>query len=199
MEQMEEKEIQYFEQFGETTQDEYGGIYSSDGVWLLSAPTGRRKTYRIKEGTQIIAHYSFMGRLDDDDMYINPCNIEEVEMPNSVVYLEYEAFWECQELKAIKLSQSIKKIPSYCFWRCLSLESIVIPKSVTIIEAGAFMWCKSLRIVYLPNSICEIEEGAFKSCESLEKIIVPNGTKDRFVAMLEEESAGLVVEESVIN
>jgi large subunit ribosomal protein L19 len=47
---MEEREIQYFEQFGDTIQDEYGGLYSADGHWLLSAPTGRRKTYRIKEG-----------------------------------------------------------------------------------------------------------------------------------------------------
>jgi hypothetical protein len=197
---MEEREIQYFEQFGETIQDEYGGLYSADGVWLLSAPTGRHKTYRIKEGTQIIAHYSFMGRFDDDnDMYIDPCNIEEVEMPNSVVYIENEAFWECQGLKTIKLSQSIKKIPCYCFWRCLSLESVVIPNSVTIIEEGAFMWCQGLRRVYLPKSICEIGEGAFKSCESLEKIIVPNGTKDRFIAMLDEDSARLVVEENITN
>ena len=195
---MEEREIQYFEQFGETIQDEYGGLYSADGVWLLSAPTGRRKTYRIKEGTQIIAHYSFMGRFYGD-MEISSCNIEEVVMPNSVVYLENEAFWECQGLKLIKLSLSIKKIPCYCFWRCLSLESVIIPNSVTIIEEGAFMWCQGLRSVYLPKSICEIGEGAFKSCESLEKIIVPNGTKDRFIAMLDEDSARLVVEENITN
>ena len=196
---MEEREIQYFEQFSDTIQDEYGGIYSADGVWLLSAPIGRHKTYRIKEGTQIIAHYSFMGRFDENDMCINPCNIEEVAMPNSVVYLEYEAFWECQALKGIHLSHSIKKIPSYCFWRCLSLESIIIPLGVTIIEEGAFMWCKSLRSVYLPKSICEIGEGAFTSCESLEKIVVPHGTKERFIAMLDEESARFVVEEGIIN
>ena len=195
-----EREIQYFEQFGETIQDEYGGLYSADGVWLLSAPIGRHKTYRIKEGTQIIAHYSFMGRFDaDDDMYIDSCNIEEVEMPNSVVYLENEAFWECQDLKRIILSQSIRKIPYYCFWKCISLESIVIPESVSIIEEGAFMWCKSLRSVYLPKSICEIEEGVFKSCESLEKIIIPHGTKEKFIAMLDEESARFVVEEGIIN
>lgn len=192
---MEEKEIQYFEQFGETFQDEYGGLYSADGVWLLSAPTGRCKTYRIKEGTQIIAHYSFMGRFYGD-MEISSCNIEEVVMPNSVVYLENEAFWECQGLKSIKLSLSIKKIPCYCFWRCLSLESVIIPNSVTIIEEGAFMWCQGLRSVYLPKSICEIGEGAFKSCDSLEKIIVPYGTKDRFVAMLDKVSARLVIEET---
>ena len=197
---MEEREIQYFEQFGETIQDEYGGLYSADGVWLLSAPTGRCKTYRIKEGTQIIAHYSFMGRFDDeDDMYIDPCYIEEVEMPDSVVYLENEAFWECQGLKSIKLSQSIKKIPCYCFWRCLSLESVIIPNSVTIIEEGAFMWCQGLRSVYLPKSICEIGEGAFKSCESLEKIIVPNGTKEKFSAMLDDETMRLVIEKSTSN
>jgi len=197
---MEERDIQYFEQFGETIQDEYGGIYSADGVWLLSAPIGRHKTYKIKDGTQIIAHYSFMGRFDEnDDMYINSCNIESIEMPNSVVYLENEAFWECQELKTIKLSHSIKKIPCSCFYRCISLESIVIPESVTIIEMGAFMWCKSLRSVYLPKSICEIEKGVFTSCESLEKIVVPYGTKDRFIAMLDEESARFVVEESLVN
>ena len=194
------KEIQYFEQFGETIEDEYGGQYSADGVWLLSAPTGRCKTYRIKEGTQIIAHYSFMGRFDDvDDMYITPCYIEEVEMPNSVVYLENEAFWECQELKSIKLSQSIKKIPYYCFWRCLSLESIVIPNSVTIIEEGAFMWCQNLRIVYLPKSVCDIEEGAFKSCESLEAIYVPHGMKEKYSKMLEDGLEKYIVEQPINN
>lgn len=197
---MEEREIQYFEQFSDTIQDEYGGIYSADGVWLLSAPIGRHKTYRIKEGTQIIAYYSFWGRFDENNnLYVDTCNIEEVEMPNSVVYLEDEAFWDCGDLKSIRLSQSIRKIPYYCFWRCISLESIVIPKLVSIIEEGAFMWCKSLRSVYLPKSICEIGEGAFTSCESLEKIIVPHGTKERFIAMLDEESARFVVEEDVIN
>lgn len=195
---MEEREIQYFEQFGETVQDEFGGIYSADGVWLLSAPIGKRKAYRIKEGTQIIAHYSFMGRLYGDNN-IDSCSIEEVEMPDSVVYLENEAFWECQTLKAIKLSHSIKKIPSYCFWRCLSLETIIIPDGVNIIEEGAFMWCSGLRSVYLSKSICEIEEGAFKSCESLEKILVPNGTKDMFISILDEESARLVIEEDRVN
>lgn len=196
---MEEKEIQYFEQFGETIKDEYGGLYSADGVWLLAAPIGRHKSYKIKEGTQIIAHYSFMGRLDDDDMYINPCHIDEVEMPNSVVYLEYEAFWECQELKSIKLSQSIKKIPCYCFWRCLSLESVVIPNSVTIIEEGAFMWCQGLRSVYLPKSICEIEDGAFRSCESLEAIYVPNGMKEKYSKMLDDGMDKLLIEQPIIN
>lgn len=197
---MEERDIQYFEQFGETVLDEYGGIYSADGVWLLSAPIGRHKFYKIKEGTQIIAHYSFMGRFDeDDDMYIYSCKIESLEMPNSVVYLENEAFWECQELKTIKLSQSIKKIPCSCFYRCISLESIVIPESVTIIEMGAFMWCKSLRSVYLPKSICEIEKGVFTSCESLEKIVVPYGTKEKFISMLEEDLARFVKEEGQIN
>ena len=196
---MEEKEVQYFEQFGETIQDEYGGLYSADGVWLLAAPTGRHKTYRIKEGTQIIAHYSFFGRIDSDDIYMDSCNIEEVEMPNSVVYLENEAFWECQELKSIKLSQSVKKIPCYCFWRCLSLESIVIPNSVTIIEEGAFMWCQSLRSVYLPKSICEIGEGAFKNCESLEAIYVPHGMKEKYSKMLDDGLVKYIVEQPINN
>lgn len=79
------------------------------------------------------------------------------------------------------------------------MESIVIPELVSIIEEGAFMWCKSLRSVYLPKTICEIGEGVFTSCESLEKIVIPYGTKERFVAMLDEESARFVVEEDEIN
>jgi hypothetical protein len=66
-------------------------------------------------------------------------------------------------------------------------------------KEGAFMWCKSLRSVYLPKTICEIGEGVFTSCESLEKIVVPHGTKERFIAMLDEESSRFVVEEDVIN
>lgn len=195
---MEERERQHFEQFNDTIQDEHGGIYSTDGVWLLLAPIGKFKNFKIKEGTQIIAQHSFSGK-SYGDCYFEPSDIVEVEMPNSVVYLEEWAFEQCQDLKIIRLSESIRKIPYYCFWRCLSLESIVIPKLVSIIEAGAFNWCKSLRSVYLPKSICEIGEGAFTSCESLEKIVVPHGTKERFIAMLDEESSRFVVEEDVIN
>ena len=193
-----EEGVQYYELLGETIQDEAGGLYSVDGVWLLSAPTGSIKTYRIKDGTQIIAQYAFMGR-SCDETSIYSSKIEEVDMPDSVIYLENEAFWQCLELKSVRLSRSIKKIPYYCFWRCLSLESIVIPESVSIIEAGAFNWCKGLQTIYLPKSICEIGEGAFMSCESLEKIIVPFGTKDRFISMLDEEFSRIVIEERIMN
>lgn len=195
---MEEKEIQYFEQFGETIQDEYGGLYTADGVWLVLAPIGRHKTYRIKDGTQVIASHSFAGK-SESDITFNPSDIEEVEVPDSVVYLEGYAFEQCQDLKSIKLSQSIRVIPYYCFWRCLSLESIVIPKNVSIIEAGAFMWCKSLRTVYLPESICEIEEGVFTSCESLEAIYVPHGMKEKYSKMLDDGIDKLIVEQPIIN
>ena len=149
-------------------------------------------------GTQVIASHSFAGK-SESDITFNPSDIEEVEVPDSVVYLEGYAFEQCQDLKSIKLSQSIRVIPFYCFWRCLSLESIVIPKKVSIIEAGAFMWCKSLRTVYLPNSVCEIEEGAFTSCESLEAIYVPYGMKEKYSKMLDDGLEKYIVEQPIIN
>ena len=80
---MEEREIQYFEQFGETIQDEYGGLYSADGVWLLLAPIGKFKNYKIKEGTQIIAEHSFSGK-GYGDYYFEPSDIVEVEHGRAV-------------------------------------------------------------------------------------------------------------------
>ena len=61
------------------------------------------------------------------------------------------SFYNCRDLKSIKLPENLKEIYIYSFLRCLSLEKIIIPKNIKIIEHGAFKECKSLKEIIIPE------------------------------------------------
>ena len=71
----------------------------------------------------------------------------EIKIPSkhdgkSVIGIGKNAFYNNQELKAVKLPNTITYIESGAFYSCYDLESINLPKSVERIEAGAFEGCE---------------------------------------------------------
>lgn len=45
------------------------------------------------------------------------------------------------------------EIGSYAFFDCINLKEIRIPKSVRIIEGDAFVGCKNLKKIYVSRSL----------------------------------------------
>ena len=84
---------------------------------------------------------------------------------NGVTSIGDYAFYGCESLINVELSDSVTTIESYAFSGCASLKSITIPSSVTSIGYGAFTGCKSLTLiiveegnkVYHSNKLCLIE------------------------------------------
>lgn len=85
------------------------------------------------------------------------------------------AFCECNELKYVSLSDSLKIIGEDAFIYCEQLRKIVIPQSVSIIGDGAFCECPKLSNVLLREGTQEalIGGGAFCGCHKLESITIP--------------------------
>ena len=111
-------------------------------------------------------------------------NLREVRIPDSVIEIGSDVFYGCKSLQKVYLSNSLKKISSFSFNKCTSLKNIAIPESVITIGRGAFLDCTSLQIVTLPNSIEIIEESAFKGCNSLKTIYIPIGTTEKYQRLL---------------
>ena len=106
----------------------------------------------------------------------------EVTIPASVTYdgITYSvtsignyAFYGCNSLSSVTLSEGLNSIGDRAFYRCSSLSSISIPGTVASIADDAFYDCTSLSSVTLCEGVASIGNDAFYGCSSLSSISIP--------------------------
>ena len=147
-------------------------------------------------------------------------NIESVTLPSSVTSIEQQAFYGCNNLKSINLS-NVKTIGTEAFTNCPSLTDNIDLSSVNRVDnkglAGtyfktidlpacesvgdsAFESCIAQEITL--NKATDLGDNAFKNCSNLETLYIPMATSlDRcdgctnlqtiFAPMLESIIAGI--------
>ena len=92
------------------------------------------------------------------------------QFPESLEYIDYDAFWACQNMDAIIFSPSIKTIGMYAFSNCKGLTSVTFVKTAT--KSGK------------PDEIGGFDDwdeeyvGPFENCPNLTTINVPWGPDD---------------------
>ena len=140
----------------------------------------------IPEGVKRIGDFSFAGFKGIKSVTIpntvtdigrsafSGCDLEKVDMPNSVAHIRDGAFAYCSKLKTINIPASVTQLASKVFYGCDSLIDIVIPEGVTTIENEAFYGCDALTSVTIPQSIVSISDNAFDDCISLEYTVENN-------------------------
>ncbi len=98
----------------------------------------------------------------------------EYTVPEGTEIICGSAFSGVEELTAIHLPHSLKKMGEQAFASCWNLDSIVIPDSVTEIGDAAFQMCAALKTAVLPAGLTRIGSGLFSECSSLETAIIPD-------------------------
>lgn len=90
--------------------------------------------------------------MQDDGTYIVACGdakyrsnivIPTTYKGGAVVGIDKLGFYDCPNLTAVTIPNSVNSIGKESFTNCISLESITIPNSVTSID-DAFYYCTSL-------------------------------------------------------
>ena len=99
---------------------------------------------------------------------------ESYTIPETVTIIDIYAFYGCDNLTSVEISNSVISIGNYAFYGCDNLTSVEIPNSVISIGDFAFSYCDKLTSVDIPNSVTSIGSGAFTSCSSLTSIEIPN-------------------------
>ena len=90
-----------------------------------------------------------------------PSTIENDGVTYTVTSIRDDAFWLCEDLTSLTISNSVVYIGHRAFYSCKSLTSITIPNSVTHIGNEAFRYCDNLNYVSIPESVTSIGENAF--------------------------------------
>ena len=103
-------------------------------------------------------------------------------LPDTVEYIDVNAFEGCEELTRVRWSAGLRKINSAAF-DCTGLETLVLPEGVTFLGGNAFGHAK-LKSVSLPSTVAKMtatneksDANPFAFCENLEEIYVAEGNK----------------------
>ena len=105
-------------------------------------------------------------------------NEKELVLPESYNGQNYKiyqyAFYDCDNLTSVTITDSVTSIGYYAFGYCDSLTNVTIPNSVTSIGSAAFSDCTSLTSVTIPDSVTSIGSAAFEDCHSLTSVTIPD-------------------------
>lgn len=107
-------------------------------------------------------------------------------VPDGVLGIAYEAFFNCDTIEKIIISDSVTWIGEGAFERCDSLKSVIIGNGILDIPDSAFSMCNSLEEVFIPSSVITLGKYAFNWCGNL-AIINFSGTINQWLAVKKNE------------
>jgi hypothetical protein len=110
-------------------------------------------------------------------------DMSSVTIPDGVISIGTEAFFDCYSLSYIDIPDSVTEIGYKAFAGCTSLQEIVLPRYIKTIPDFAFRDCTSLRIVKIGSTLQRILPGAFMNCTSLSEIGYYEGTVNEWNAV----------------
>lgn len=100
-------------------------------------------------------------------------SLENVTVPAETV--SKKAFYYCDSLKNVTLTDDVKTIGEEAFRHCTSLESIEIPSSVTELGTCAFKNCFALKTAVIKGGTVKgsfAEDATFYNCNALETLVI---------------------------
>ncbi len=146
--------------------DSYNGDLSGNmpdnEIWYLST-----------NGEKAVCNYDGFGVQILSETYKNGKGV--IKFSGTVKVIEKLAFEE--NLRSVRIPESVTKIGMVAFANCLNLKEITIPNSVTSIGDGAFQSCLALTKVKMSENITYIGSSAFSSCEDLKELNIPRRVK----------------------
>jgi len=131
----------------------------------------------------------------DDEIVVIPEKIRGIPVVEIATY----TFANRDDIKAIRLSDSVTEIMEMVFTNNEGIELFASGSGLEIIGKAAFQGCKSLREVRLNEGLKTIEGGAFSFCTSLSSVDIPasvedisdapfSGMSDEFTVIIEKGS-----------
>ena len=115
-------------------------------------------------------YVSNIGSCHDSDLFVPPTSPDG----EKVVSIGEGAFYGCDFITGVELSDTITTIESFAFYECIGINNVFLGKNVTKIGEHAFTSCENLQSIRLGELITEIGFEAFGYCGRLMNITIPD-------------------------
>lgn len=112
---------------------------------------------------------------DMKNLILCPQNTHEtISIPDDVVTIKEQSFFECANLKEINIGKNVKYIDEAAFYGCKSLKKVNMGPSVKKIRPYAFAECPAIEEFDVGKNVTQIGNGAFYNCNNLSKFTCLN-------------------------
>ena len=181
------------EEISSGVEDEFGVIYSHDGLQLLSVWNDMFIEYHIQDGCKVIRGCAFSecisltaitlpaGLTHIGNRAFSSCNLTTVTLPASLKHVGGGAFSGTGIRKVVSLSPNftfrdgclIDQLRHRLIAYLSDNTKVSLPVGLTHIGNEAFYMCDKLSAITLPNSLTHIGYSAFSECSNLISITLP--------------------------
>lgn len=146
-------------------------------IWFDSI---RYISYRAFENQWYLKNYTLNEGLVyiDDEAFLNCDSITQVVAPSTLKYIGVAAFWSCDELTTISLNEGLKTIEDEAFYNATKVTGVLSLPSTLCGTLGwnAFYGCSGITSVEIPSGITEIDSDCFASCSKLATVNFASGS-----------------------
>lgn len=142
-----------------------------------SGSCGSNLSWSLSAGTLTITGSGEMYDFDYETKapwYPYRAEILRVVFPEGLTKIGELAFYECEELIAAVIPDSVKVIDAYAFAFCERLELLDLGSGVTEIGESAFSDCYALKSLRIPGSVQTLGRKVFYRCESIPTVTIPS-------------------------
>ena len=105
--------------------------------------------------------------------FYNCSQLTAVTLPDTITKIGDSAFYKCSKLGQAPALTAVESIGDNAFNGCVAMSGITIPDGVTKIGQRAFYECRSITEIQLPAGLTYIETGTFDDCTGLTEVIIP--------------------------
>lgn len=103
--------------------------------------------------------------------------VRTVIIGEGITTIGSQAFRDCTQLTAVRMSHTVTAVGEAAFAGCRSLKGIRLPESVARLGENAFYHCTSLAYIHVPSAVQQLPHHIFAGCESLLSVSL-NGVTD---------------------
>ena len=122
--------------------------------------SSKNKKFRVVDG--------ILYSKDMEDLILCPQNgPETISVPDEVITIKEQSFFECENLKEVNIGKNVKYIDEAAFYGCKKLEKVNMSESVKKIRSYAFAECPALGSFSAGKNVTYIGNGAFYNCNNL--------------------------------
>lgn len=107
------------------------------------------------------------------------CAIENIIIPDNVVFLGNGVFFGCKNLKTVEIGDGVENIGPLMFYNCENIETVTLGTGVKTIEEQAF-WESAIQFLVIKAIEPPVLESANYFPSTLSTIYIPVGTLDAY-------------------
>lgn len=103
--------------------------------------------------------------------------LKEIELPESLTMLDYNAFSYCSSLSSVKIPGKVERISSNSFYSCHNLQKVELTEGIKFIDHQAFGYSNRLQLINFPSTLTSIGYEAFRETD-LSEVNIPGSVEN---------------------